>query len=315
MSAEMRLIFDDPNELLNFLNRLGAAEDQPNDEELAHTEERSDAISADTTTEPNIIAPVRQTLRVNIPEGSPFANQIVASIKASYGDDTDVEFSSNPIPPSHYDPARKLYFYNGEPYGDGAIIWFAIERNTYFHVGFEIDEKYAPNTVPLDISKLNRHEPKILLERDYQAAFELAKTKNEPGIVVICRDGKFYVPCASFYNHNDKKEEYLVSIFNVKSCHSHSKDFWTMLVIQVGNVSDTLTFKFCQGTEIDWHAAVSYIIEESNRDPYEVEQIKLFDDVEDSMIKKEPIKTNPKPKPKPPKSPKGSTTSHRKSSQ
>ena len=290
--SESRLNFKDPDELLNFLHELremfGLSDDEPVDDAADGTDEESAAASATPTEDKGDESTSdKKSMFISIPEGSPFANQIVGNIKELYGQDVDITFAKNPIPPSTYDPERKVYFYNGEPYGEGAIIWFSIERNTYFHVEFEIDKVNAPNTVPLDIDKLSRHEPKLPLEFDYRAAFELAKTKDGPGIVVICRDGKFHVPCSSFYNANDDKTEYLVSVFNVKSCPSYSKDFWTILVIQVGNISDVLTFKFIKGTEIDWHAAVDYILDSSNAKTEE-EKLELFDEFKDSLIKKEP---------------------------
>lgn len=297
--GEGRLIFKDSDELLRFLRGLseifGVTTEEDSDDEEATDEEATDEEANNThavSLDGSHTAPGQAKFfaKVNIPEGSPAANQIASAIRDIYGEDTEVSFEPAPQSTGHYDPERRLYHLNDEVYGEHAVIWFPIPAATYFDVTYEYDpaDQEQPIVVPLDTAKLNRHQPRISLERDYQAAFELVKTKDTPGTVAICFDGKFYIPCTGFYNTNDEKTEYLINVFNVKSCEANSRDLYTMLTVNVGNITNVLPFKFACGTEIDWYAAVDYLLRGSNDDGYDDKPIKLFDDFEDSLIKKEP---------------------------
>lgn len=345
--SEGRLIFKDPDELIHFLQEMAhiignnteeveydsVAEDEKGDGAVAEEDSSSKEITANIVTQ-KVICPNGSTkllARVDIPEGNPAANQIASLIKELYGEDTEISFNSAPEGLSaYYDPARRVYHFGDEVYGERAIIWCPIPQGGYLDViyDFNPNEQSQYITVPLDTAHLDRYAPEIALEKDYQAAFELAKTKDEPGTVAICFNGKFYIPCTGFYDQNSGTTEYLVNVFNVKSCESDNRNIWTMLLLQVGNITEVLPFKFAKGTEIDWQAAVEYLLKSANASPYEQPLVKLFDDAEDSMIKLEPsmpktissdteqpslAHTQPKKKPKSQKKSSGGSASIEKS--
>ena len=335
---EGRLIFKDPDELIhflreftNFLRESGIAleddanydneDDGGNDGEgqevvVDSASAEAGKITAEVTQqEPTAPGgPARMFAKVNIPEGSPVANQVAALIKDIYGEDTEISFNASAPTIGYYDPERRLYHFGDEVYGEHAVIWFPVPPGNYLDITYDYDpdNQEQPIIVPLDTTNLNRHQPRIALEKDYQAAFELAKTKDEPGTVAICYDGKFCIPCTGFYNPNDDITEYLINVFNVKSCETSSKNLWTMLILQVGNITETMPFKFAKGTEIDWQAVLDYLLEHANTSEYEQPQVKLFDEFEDSMIKREPSTLQPAPLVQPAQSAEATTLHHSK---
>ena len=209
---------------------------------------------------------------------------------------------------NYYDPLHRLYFFNGETYGEGAIIWCDIPYNQYIDATFQYlpDDKTEPQVAPLETTKLDRHHPRLVLEQDYKSAYRLAQTKSSPGSVLICRDGRFFLPCTGFYDSNNCKTEYLINYFNVKACNYNSRELWASLVVQVGNIANNIAVKYVKGTEIDWSSVVDYLLEDANSDEYEQPPIKLFDDPEDSFVKLEPPTSTPK---------KPNSTTHKKSQQ
>lgn len=305
------LFFENSEEMLNFLMGLGVVDKEEKPEELEETPEQTekepeisvdssrmaggDTASAQAEAENSIQVPCKLSVSVGISEDNPVANAVAAAIKDIYGENTDIKFSETPPPSIYYDEQRKLYYFNGELYGEGAIIWIDIPRGLHLYTNYEFDpdDKSNPQIEPFDTTKFDRYNPRLQLENSYQEVFKLAQSKKNPGYAMICRYGKFFIPCTGFYDENNDKTEYLINLFNIKSCDANSKDRWTMLFVQVGNISDALAFKYAHGTEIDWVAAVEHLLNEANMSEYELPTVKLFDDFEDSMVKREPIVTPP----------------------
>lgn len=194
--------------------------------------------------------------------------------------------AAHPRKDGYYDDLRE-YWYEGCIFHEKDVIWFTPlyqdpkEKYDPRPVLMNIDADQEPLFVPCDITRakkrnivienghrvLNNEETfevyqKPNLKKLYDTpttdeyvfwlAKEYAKTQDTVGYAVVCFDGKFYVPCESFFDESLLDFDHLIVMFNAVPCLPAHHLYAGTLQADIGNMTMRVHVRCHKGSILNW---------------------------------------------------------------
>ncbi|MBQ6486289.1 hypothetical protein IJI76_00985 [Candidatus Saccharibacteria bacterium] len=156
------------------------------------------------------------------------------------------------------------YWYNGEIYHEGDVIWIDIP---YTHSAYGTTKGFVANLdaygdfyTPRSISFVRDSDIEIDEDdghaydqkRVWQLATEYAKTKTTIGYAVVCLNKHFNIPVESMYNTWTGEAENLIVMFNVITCRPTHHRCCGIVIADVGNMQLVTGIRYYNGGTFNW---------------------------------------------------------------
>lgn len=148
-----------------------------------------------------------------------------------------------------YDRETGQYFLGEEVHQEDDIVWIPLKPT------FETDEEFysvnADTLVHLPRTFDMRSVPKGLKDAYLKARF-VAFGQEEPGYVIICHSGYFWLPCQNFLNPHTHEVDQIMCVYNAESCLSTHRHFYATVDVEIGHLGFQTNLRFRRGAEVDW---------------------------------------------------------------
>ena len=110
-------------------------------------------------------------------------------------------------------------------------------------------------------------------EEVWYLATEQAKKENDAGVVVVCLNGKFYMPVETKINPHTSEVEGYISLFNAVPCFTTHHACIGDVVLDVGNMQVHTGVRYLKGRHIDWNKRIeqelkAYRMDSEDYDPF-----------------------------------------------